>query len=709
MRTNPAVDINTNWQINGIVKPNHVNALTRSIKYDYVLTAQMLEDKTGTVDVDELLGGNKINGTTGEVHVLINTMVPDNVELYFPANSVGGPTGTLKVHVHTIGPFTASVGTSGVPYIEHYFHTHGPAEAVTFTSLPLKMHVGAFIMDEPMELMAGASFIYEMALAELPFLDDQHPGTIAREAWMSNAIGGGDDNGRLVIGDYSPADNYAIGSFVIPGTVTNAGLSPDKAIDMSEIHEIKWMPGSIACHTRDASESLVLKGTIRPYSSSISCPFVYRGCGSSGQAIHIEGNISGGVDSDLCVSGRVSGRVSVNLNDTAFTTITRGGFSNATITYNGTTYTGESGAWSSDGTVSGSMGGGDYNATIKSISVSAPVTAGSIDSNSPRISGTLSSGADARVTIVFDYNGYEGTVFGEITSGGFTITIPKIPSITCVFNSDGQLSYLKNARGESGSLGVTISSGGTSGYKFYLPVLYLNTSTMAEDRLYSIRIEYMYDAVQDGELPLDRSVDYDAIAVPASAGIWSDRALDPTSPIPANDYTTAALNSYTGSAFYVTVSADGNRWEIGTPDGALCFMPTGSGILDPTDPNQLQTWNASAWAYNASDGSLMATLTKTIDATLYTIKVFIVGSHNEAHVTMSAPYFKLFAIKPSENTSPITKRVVDGDEHRGIIPPRMFARGDFTGIPGCDSYHVPQWVGEVYLMKRNGVLYAWGP
>ena len=267
MRTNAAVDINTDWQINGIVKPNHVNALTRSIKYDYVITAQMLEGKTGTVDVDELLGGNKINGTTGEVHVLINTMVPDNVELFFPASSVGGPSGTLKVHVHTIGPFTASVGTSGIPYIEHYFHTHGPAEAVTFTSLPLKMHVGAFILTEPMELRAGASFIYEMALAELPFLDEQHPGTIAKEAWMSNAVGGGSDgifrifdtiakknkglqylrmsfNGEVVAAvdgqDLKVGPRAGGNSYQEVPYLSFSNFYPTDCLDMSSVTEIDW-------------------------------------------------------------------------------------------------------------------------------------------------------------------------------------------------------------------------------------------------------------------------------------------------------------------------------------------------------------------------------------------------------------------------------------------------------------------------------------
>ena len=711
MRTNPAVDINTNWQINGIVKPNHVNALTRSIKYDFVLTAQMLEGKTGNVDVFDLLdiGINQGTLVPGETHILINTPVPDDVVLTFPGNQ-GGPSGHFDIHIYALGAFKANcAGTS--PMISFFFHTRGTSGAVTLLGLGADVYVGSFAIEGPLALSSPySSFTYEMALGELPSLPETG-GTIRKAAWMSNGMGaGGDDSGRLIIGDYSPADNYGIGNFVIPGTVTDDGLSPDKAIDMSEIREIKWMPGSIACHTRDFSESLVLKGTVRPYSSSLSCPFTYHGGGSSCRAILIEGNISGGVDSDLCVTGSVSGKVTVSLNDVVFSTTTNGGFSNATVTYNGTTYTGESGGWSSEGTVSGSMGSGGYtDATIKSISVSAPVTAGSIDSTAPRISGSLGSGQSARVTITFDYNGQEGIVTGEITSGGFTITIPKIPAITCGFNSDGGLSYSKDASGTSGSLGVTISSGGTHGSVFYLPVLYLNTSTMVENRLYSIRIEYMYDSVKDGELPLDRSIEYDAIAVPASAGIWSNHALDPISPIPANDYTTAALNSYTGSTFYVTVSADGNRWEIGTPGGALCFMPLGSGILDPTNPNQLQTWNASAWAYNASDGSLTATLTKTIDETLYTIKVFIVGSHNESLVTTSAPYFKLFAVKPSENTFPIAKRAIDGNEHRGIIPPRMFARDDVTGIPNCDNYHVPQWVGEVYLMKRNGVLYAWGP
>ena len=712
MRTNPAVDINTAWQINGIVKPNHVNALTRSIKYDYVLTAQMLEGKTGNVDVFDLLdiGINQGTLVSGETHILINTPVPDNVVLAFPGNQ-GGPSGHFDIHIYALGAFKANcAGTS--PMISFFFHTRGTSGAVTLLGLGADVYVGSFSLESPLALSSPySSFTYEMALGDLPTLPETG-GVIRKAAWMSNGMGaGGDDSGRLIIGDYSPADNYSIGNFVIPGTVTNDGLSPDKPIDMSEIHSIKWMPGSIACHTRDSSESLVLKGTIRPYASSISCPFTYHGGASSCRAILIEGNISGGVDSDLCVTGSVYGKVTVSLNDVVFSTTTNGGFSNATITYNGTTYTGESGGWSSDGTVSGSMGSGGYtDAPIKSISVSAPMSNGGIQSNAPTISGGFGSGPSAQVIITFEYNGYEGTIVGEITSGGFTVTMPKIPAITCGFNSDGGFSYTKDASGTSGSLSATISSGGLVSNSFYLPVLYLNTSTMAEDRLYSIRIEYMYDASKDGELPLNRSLDYDAITVPARVGIWTDFDTDGVQALPFGDPSTQNLHSWDDSPCSCVADSVNPQFKLQAPETDLCAIPyAASGWFSPNDTNNIRTWSWGRWYYNESDGSLTVEATKTINETLYTIKVFIIGSHHESHVISSAPYFKLFAVKPSENTTPITKRSVDGSEHRGIIPPRMFALDDVTGIPECDDYHVPQWVGEVYLMKRSGLLYAWGP
>ena len=690
MRNNPGENIKIDWQINEIVKPGHVNALTKAIKYDYVVTADKVTKKSSLDeepdDLYELCGSPaEVNA---DISILINTTMGVTLRGVHVDESeyIAGPLFKIdpsdfvsagnSVHIYALcNGVWGGFGIRVKSYRTVLIHTSGRRNAAIFLPGSERIsesgiYVGsAWDMDQIDNSAPRGGIVYEQTCdGKLP------QGDVTRDAWMSNGMGsGGDDSGRLIIGDYSPADNYSIGNFVIPGTVTNDGLSPDKPIDMSEIHSIKWMPGSIACHTRDSSESLVLKGTIRPYASSISCPFTYHGGASSCRAILIEGNISGGVDSDLCVTGSVYGKVTVSLNDVVFSTTTNGGFSNATITYNGTTYTGESGGWSSDGTVSGSMGSGGYtDAPIKSISVSAPMSNGGIQSNAPTISGGFGSGPSAQVIITFEYNGYEGTIVGEITSGGFTVTMPKIPAITCGFNSDGGFSYTKDASGTSGSLSATISSGGLVSNSFYLPVLYLNTSTMAEDRLYSIRIEYMYDASKDGELPLNRSLDYDAITVPARVGIWTDFDTDGVQALPFGDPSTQNLHSWDDSPCSCVADSVNPQFKLQAPETDLCAIPyAASGWFSPNDTNNIRTWSWGRWYYNESDGSLTVEATKTINETLYTIKVFIIGSHHESHVISSAPYFKLFAVKPSENTTPITKRSVDGSEHRGIIPPRI--------------------------------------
>ena len=191
MRTNAAVDVNTNWQINGIVKPNHVNALTRSIKYDYVLTAQMLEDKTGNVDVFDLLNLGINQGTLvpGDTHILINTPVPDDVILKFPGNQEA-PSGHFNIHIYALGAFKADcTGTS--PMISFFFHTHGTSGAVTLLGLGADMYVGSFSLESPLALSSPySSFTYEMALGELPTLPETG-GTIRKVAWLSNGMGAG--------------------------------------------------------------------------------------------------------------------------------------------------------------------------------------------------------------------------------------------------------------------------------------------------------------------------------------------------------------------------------------------------------------------------------------------------------------------------------------------------------------------------------------
>ena len=198
MRTNTDVGINTNWQLNGIVKPEHVNALTRSIIYDYVVTREMLDEwPNNEIDVDELLGGNKIRGVSGEYHVLINAPVPANKVLKFKADSAGGE-GDANIHIHSLQGYTAKItGTETRCHL--WFHTTGTFGAITFLSVGASTHAGAFDLEDDVTVPTGGEFIYERALGDLP--ESSNTGTvIAQEMWLSN---GGEQEEVLIMYDES--------------------------------------------------------------------------------------------------------------------------------------------------------------------------------------------------------------------------------------------------------------------------------------------------------------------------------------------------------------------------------------------------------------------------------------------------------------------------------------------------------------------------
>lgn len=211
MKTNEKQNVKTDWAISGIVKPDHMNSLTRHVPYDYIVTDTMLEGKTGSIDVDLLLnpadpdtgeeGGGMIHGRTGEYHVLINTPVPDDVILEFPARSIGDGEGELKVHVYAFGPYKARItpGTSAPnPNITHYFHTAGDENAVTFYSLAYNTYVGSFDMPYNIELGQHHTFYYEKALGPVPHQPQAKNATVERKSWMSNAVGGEGGGGSVL-------------------------------------------------------------------------------------------------------------------------------------------------------------------------------------------------------------------------------------------------------------------------------------------------------------------------------------------------------------------------------------------------------------------------------------------------------------------------------------------------------------------------------
>lgn len=188
-----------NFNLDDVVKPSNTNALAHAIQYDYVISDDMLAadyiaakgaSTEFGLDVDRLLGGesgNKIAGenVTGDIHVLVNTtlLAADNAPaLYFK-------TGTTAphIHVHTICPFSAYVGTSDGNASAHYsFYTHGEAEAVTFTGIRVKwLRVGAFKLNMGIaSLPANSTFIYENALNGVPMMSQGT--TVTQASWMTN-------------------------------------------------------------------------------------------------------------------------------------------------------------------------------------------------------------------------------------------------------------------------------------------------------------------------------------------------------------------------------------------------------------------------------------------------------------------------------------------------------------------------------------------
>lgn len=662
MRTNASADINTDWALNQIVKPGHVNALTRSIKYDYVVTAQMLEGKTLTVDVDELLGGNKINGTTGEVHVLINTMVPDNVELYFPANSVGSPSGTLKVHVHTIGPFTASVGSSGIPHIEHYFHTHGPAEAVTFTSLPLNMHVGAFILAAPMELMPGSSFIYEMALGELPFLDKQYPGTIARQAWMSNAVGGGGGRSNVL---KLCAYGRPYDTFLVNPSHTDPEDIDGRALDLEGYDAVEWST-NLACEDHiEAEHGIQLDGPFKSYSGDIvsdAKPIVYvnpENCKSTGASFTINRTVPLPIEDGAAIVFNLEGGFTAAGLSGRFKVLSYG-----TIKYNGVTISGADEAT----TISGGVAdGGDISGTF---------------------SGAISSGGVVGDALSFNFApNFSGKISGSIIGGNVSTgaSLSGTGTIQILDEANQPVITLNVANGEitSGEINeakVAPSgdvSGGTDSSNLpritkFIPARYLtiNPDTMAEGKVYPIHVKcWNRGGIMSFNLLLNK-VSYPVYVHSSSGEI----------PKTVGDFSKFGYNA---DGFY-TIAQGNSKFSIKAFDGS----PLG--------------WTESAFEMD---------MTTTPASGFEPLKASGTRDDGNSHsVEFTARYpdtpgasFSLFEIRILNSSI-----YLPNSWNAGQVRPKMVTVAPPGGTSWERSASPAPYAGTVYLMKKNGKVYALG-
>lgn len=663
MRTNAAVDINTNWQINGIVKPNHVNALTRSIKYDYVLTAQMLEDKTGNVDVFDLLNLGINQGTLvpGDTHILINTPVPDDVVLKFPGNQAG-PSGHFNIHIYALGAFKADcTGTS--PMISFFFHTHGTSGAVTLLGLGADVYVGSFALESALVLpIHYASFTYEMALGELPTLPEMG-GTIRKAAWMSNATGAGGGGRSNVLKLCAYGLPYDI--FDVDPSYTDPEDIDGRALDLEGYDSVEWFT-NLACEDHvEAEHGIHLDAPFESYSGSIisdAKPNAYvnpENCKGTGASFTIKSKGALPIEDGAPVEFDLIGDFSA--------TGLSGGFSvryDGTIKYTGVTISGANaattinGGVATDGSISGTFSGQIDSGGISGDALSfgfAPAFSG-------KISGSITSGAPST---------------GASLSGTGTIQIldgASRPVITLNV-TNGAITSGEINEAEVTQRGST--SGGTDSSNLprvtkFIPARYLtiDPDTMVEGKVYPIHVKcWNRGDIMSFNLLLN-GVSYPVYVYSSSAGI--PETVDAFSKF-----------GYDADGFY-TIDRNNHKFSIKTFDGS------------PLD------WTEASFEMN---------MTTTPASGFEPLKAS--GVHNDGN-NHSTTFTALYPDTPGASFTLFEIRILNSGVYllnnvgAGHVRPKMVTVAPPGGSLWGQCESPAPYAGTVYLMKKNGKVYALG-
>lgn len=269
MRNNPGENIKIDWQINEIVKPGHINALTKAIKYDYVVTADKVtrksseEDEPG--DLYELCGSPA--EVAADISILINTTMGVTLRGVLEDDSeyIVGPLFKIdpsdfvssgkRVHIYALcnGPWGGfGIKVEGIGDV--YIHTSGKNNAAVFLpgserSSESDIFVGsAWDMDQIDNSASHGGIVYEQACdGKLP------QGAATREAWMSNSLASGGSAGIIHRLSY-PDKNGNILLFANNGIAlldADAGLSAGKPLDLSNAVTIDWTTWTVRGRVRD--------------------------------------------------------------------------------------------------------------------------------------------------------------------------------------------------------------------------------------------------------------------------------------------------------------------------------------------------------------------------------------------------------------------------------------------------------------------------
>ena len=667
MKNNPEVNIRTDFEIGEIVKPPHMNALAASVQYDYVVTEEMIqkaiEAGATEIDVDDLLGRYKIAECTGEYSVLINALVDSGYTLKFDGSSVGGPSGELRVHVYALGPYTAKVNGNH-PNVIFYFHTRGENGAVTLMGIGRNTYVGSFNMTTVVQSSPNAKFIYEMALGELPTLSGTG-GTIKKAAWMSNSIGngGGGSSNVLKLCAYGTPYN----TFDVNPSHTDPEDIDGRALNLEGYDSVEWST-NLACEDHvEAEYGIQLDAPFTAYDGSIVLdvkPTVYinpENCKGGSASFTIKSN------GDLPIEDGAS--IEFNLDGIFTATGLSGGLSvrsTGTIKYTGVTISGANVETFING---GVEAGGDISGTIF---------------------GTITGGGISGEALSFGFSPkFSGKISGNITGAGVSTgaSLSGTGTIQILDEEDQPVITLNVTSGAitSGEINEakvtpnTTESGGTTTplprITKFIPARYLtiDPDTMVEGKVYPIHVKcWNRGAIMSCSLLLNGTFFYPVYLHNSSA----------RAPETVDSFSKFGCDA---KGFYmIDSSMDRNRFAIKSFDGYPLYW---TGSYFETD---MTTIPASGFGSSMAKGAHNA------------------GRDGSAVFTASHPdtpgaSFSLFEIRILNTYVYLLNNI-----SYGLVRPKMVT----VAPPGdslmgqCES--PAPYAGTVYLMKKNGKVYALG-
>ena len=681
MRNNPGENIKIDWQINGIVKPGHVNALTKAIKYDYVVTADKVTQKSSLDaepdDLYELCGSPAEVGA--DISILINTTMGVTLRGVHVDDSeyIAGPLFKINpsdfvspgyaVHIYSLcngvwGGFGIRVKSGRTVLI----HTSGRRNAAIFLpgserSPESDIYVGsAWDMDQIDNSASRGGIIYEQTCdGKLP------QGDVTRDAWMSNAVGGGGGGRSNVL------KLCAYGLPYDPFGVNPSHTDPEdidgRALDLEGYDAVEWST-NLDCEDHiEAEHGIQLDAPFASYSGAIvsdAKPTVYvnpENCKSTGATFTIKSNGSLPIEDGAHIAFDLDGGFTA--------TGLSGGFnvrSYGTIKYNGVTISGADAAT----TISGGVApDGDISGTFSGAISSGGVVGDALSFNfapnfSGKISGSIAGG---------------NTSTGASLSGTGTIQIldeANKPVITLNVSSgtitSGEINEAKVT--QNGAVSGGTDSSNLPRITKFIPARYLtiDPDTMVEGKVYPIHAKcWNRGDIMPCGLLLNKVFYPVYVYCPTYSGV---------------PRTVGAFSKfgYDADGYYM-IDSSNHKFSIKDFDGSPLGWTESSFEMNMT------TTPASGFE------PLKASGTRN-DGNNHSV-TFIVS-----HPNTPGASFSLFEIRILNSPVYLLNKVSAGQ-----VRPKMVtvAPPDNASDWGRSESPAP-YAGTVYLMKKNGKVYALG-